>query len=192
MSTRDTFLARLRAGLRGLPPDAINDIVGDYDAHFAEAAAAGRNQDEVAAKLGDPTRLARELRAEAGLKRWEEQRSAGSALGAIVAVLGLATLDLFVLLPVLIGAAGAVFGLIIGGAVSFLVGAICLILALLDITPGFSGSYLQGVLLTLGITSGGASVVALCVLFVIGAVNLLVRYGRLHIRAVAPALPTNI
>ncbi len=186
MSNRQAYLNRLRAGLRGLPQPAITDIMADYEAHFNEAAAAGRSEADVAAKLGDPTRVARELRAEAGLRRWEEQRSAGSALGAIVAVLGLATFDLFILLPVLLTAGSAVFGLIIGGAVVCLAGAILLLLALVDLLPGFSGSWIQGILLCLGVTSGGAATVAFCVLFVIGTVNLLVRLGRLHMRAVAP------
>jgi uncharacterized membrane protein len=180
----------LRAALKGLPSPAVADIVADYEAHFTEAAAAGRSEADVAAKLGDPVRVARELRAEAGLRRWEEQRSAGSALGAIVAVLGLATFDLFILLPALLTAGSAVIGFIIGGAVVCLVGAIMLLVALVDLLPGFSGSWIQGILLALGVTSGGASTVAFCVLFVIGAVNLLVRLGRLHMRAVAPVTGT--
>jgi uncharacterized membrane protein len=186
MSTRQAYLIRLRAGLRGLPPSAIADIMADYEAHFSEAATAGRNEEEVAAKLGEPGRVARELRAEAGLRRWEERRSAGSALGAIVAVLGLATIDLFILLPVLLAAASAVFGLVLGGIAVCLAGAIMLPVAIIDLLPGFTGTWFQGVLLALGLTSGGASVVAFCTLFVIGTVNLLARYGRLHYRAVAP------
>jgi len=186
VSTRQAFLSRLRAGLKGLPQPAIDDILEDYNAHFNEAAAAGRTEEDVAAKLGDPIRVARELRAEAGLRRWEEQRSAASALGAIVAVLGLATIDLFILLPVLLTAGSAVFGFLIGGACVCLAGALMLLVAIVHLLPGFSGSWLQGVLLALGVTSGGASVVAFCVLFIIGTVNLLVRYGRLHMRAVAP------
>jgi uncharacterized membrane protein len=186
VSTREVYLSRLRAGLRGLPQSATADIMADYEAHFSDAAAAGRNEDEVAAKLGEPGRVARELRAEAGLRRWEERRSAGSALGAIVAVLGLATIDLFILLPVLLAVASAVFGLVLGGFVVCLVGALMLPMAIIHLLPGFSGTWLQGVLLALGLTSGGASVVACCSLFVIGTVNLLARYGRLHYRAVAP------
>ena len=189
MSTREVFLNRLRAGLRGLPAAAIDELMADYQAHFAEAAAAGRTDEDVAAKLGDPARLARELRAEAGLKRWEEHRSAGAALSAIVAVLGLATIDLFILLPLLIAAGASVLGLMIVGIAVLLGGTVFLLAALLNFTPGFSGSWLQGVLLMLGITSGGASLIAFCTLFVIGAINLLVRYGRLHMRAIAPVQP---
>ena len=54
--TRQAFLARLRDGLRGLPPRAVSDIVADYEAHFAEGEAHGRSEAEVAAALGEPWR----------------------------------------------------------------------------------------------------------------------------------------
>ena len=60
--TREGFMSRLRAGLSGLPDAAIADIAADYDTHFTEGAAAGRNEADVAAALGDPDRLARELK----------------------------------------------------------------------------------------------------------------------------------
>ena len=79
---RQAFIDRLRLGLSGLPAQAVNEAVADYETHFAEGAAAGRTEDEVAAALGDPARLARELRAEIGLKKWEETRNPTSAAGA--------------------------------------------------------------------------------------------------------------
>ena len=45
---REQFLAELRAALRGLDPQEIDDIVADYRAHFAEAQAAGRSEQDVA------------------------------------------------------------------------------------------------------------------------------------------------
>ena len=47
--TRQAFLARLREGLRGLPPQAVADIMADYEAHFADGEAAGRTEAEVSA-----------------------------------------------------------------------------------------------------------------------------------------------
>ena len=73
--TRDAFMARLREGLRGLPQQTASEILADYETHFADGEAAGRSEAEVAEALGDPARLARELRAEIGLQRWETQRS---------------------------------------------------------------------------------------------------------------------
>ncbi|HKU99815.1 MAG TPA: DUF1700 domain-containing protein, partial [Vineibacter sp.] len=68
--TRAAFLASLRSGLSGLPAADIDDILADYASHFDEGLAAGRSEDDVAAALGDARQLARELRAEAGLRRW--------------------------------------------------------------------------------------------------------------------------
>ena len=56
--TRDQFIARLRSGLAGMSPEAIDDIVSDYETHFAEGIASGRTEDQVADALGDPDRLA--------------------------------------------------------------------------------------------------------------------------------------
>jgi uncharacterized membrane protein len=69
--TRDQFIARLRSGLAGMSPEAIDDIVSDYEAHFVEGLANGRTEDQVAEALGDPDRLARDLRAAAPATPWE-------------------------------------------------------------------------------------------------------------------------
>lgn len=185
---RQSFMAALRGGLRGLSADTIEDIASDYEAHFSDGAAAGRSEAQVAAALGDPKRLARELKAEAGLKRWEEERNPSSAMAALAAVLGLATIDILILLPMLIALGGilfglfaSAFGLLIGGAV--LVGG------------GFSGSVvppgLDGrtmVLLGLGLVSLGVALGAVLIPAVVGLLNLLGRYGRLHYRLLQPAL----
>ena len=68
---RAEFLSRLRNGLAGLPGAQADEIIADYGGHFDEALAAGRSEEEVSAALGDPARLARELRAESGLRHWE-------------------------------------------------------------------------------------------------------------------------
>ena len=98
---REEFLAGLRAGLRGLPQNEIEDIVSDYAAHFADAMEAGRGEVEIAASLGDPRHLADELGAEAKLRRWETSRNPRNFLRAGSAVIGLQAFNLFILLPVL-------------------------------------------------------------------------------------------
>ena len=44
--------------------------------------AAGRTEAEVASALGDPVRLARELKAEAGIQRWHQEKNPSAAAGA--------------------------------------------------------------------------------------------------------------
>ncbi len=110
--TRNEFLNDLRAGLTGLKAQDIDDIIADYESHFADGAEAGRSEQDVAAALGDPGRLARELRVEAGFKRWQNERNAGNLLGIVIALLGLATIDFMLLLPAL----GALAGFLVGFA----------------------------------------------------------------------------
>ena len=57
---RAAFLRRLSDGLAGLPAREAEDILDDYSAYFDEGFADGRSEEDVAAALGDPARLARE------------------------------------------------------------------------------------------------------------------------------------
>ena len=59
--TRAAFLARLREGLRGLPPQTVNEVIVDYDTHFTDGVSDGRTEEDVAQALGDPSRLASRL-----------------------------------------------------------------------------------------------------------------------------------
>lgn len=59
---RDQFLSTLERGLRRLPPQKRAEIVADYRSYFAEGLAAGRDEATVASSLGNPARLAAELR----------------------------------------------------------------------------------------------------------------------------------
>jgi len=183
--TRQIFLQRLRDGLRGLPPQTIDDIVADYEAHFVEGEAAGRSEAEVANALGDPDRLARELRAEAGLRQWEQQQNPSAAMGAVFAVIGLGALDLLIVLPVLIGVVGAMFGLAMGVLAAFLAGG-----AVFVGGPFFDppGGPVTAIFAGLGLMAGSMSAGAVLTLVTIGLVNALVWYGRLHFRLLKPAL----
>ena len=183
--TRQAFMTRLREGLRGLPPSMQADIVADYENHFAEGLAAGRSEDEVAAALGDPGRLSRELRAEHGLKRWEEERTASAGAGAVFAVLGLGAIDLLILLPLLMGIGGAIFGVGVAAVAIFIAGGVVFAAGPFAGAPGGAAA---AILAGVGLMSGAASLGAVLTLVTIGLVNALVWYGRLHYRLLKPAL----
>ncbi|QUD89466.1 DUF1700 domain-containing protein [Phenylobacterium montanum] len=183
--SRQAFISRLRLGLSGLPPQVINDIAADYEAHFDEGAAAGRSEAEIAAALGDPDRLARELRAEASLKNWEAQRNPSAAAGAIFAILGLGAIDLLVLLPILMSIGGTLFGFAIAALACFAAGAVVFVAG-----PVFvHGLPIAAVMMAgLGIMALATFIGSLTTLVTIGFVNALVWYGRLHMRVLKPAL----
>ncbi|MFI4935038.1 MAG: GIN domain-containing protein [Caulobacterales bacterium] len=138
---RQEFLAALRAGLHGMPPKTVDDIVADYDAHFVDGLAAGRTEAQVAEALGDPGKLARELRAAAGPGGWDEwqaPRAAASAsasffrsmsrhgpLGWLVIVL--VALIVLSVLPTVISIVGALIGIVL--TIALVVAIIAAILA---------------------------------------------------------------
>jgi uncharacterized membrane protein len=183
--TRHEFMSKLKAGLSGLPAATVADMTADYEAHFTEGLAAGRNEADLAAALGDPARLARELRAEAGLKAWQETRSPSTAATAVFAVLGLGAIDIIFLLPILMGVAGTLFGLFVAVIACLFVGAALLIGGPFYHGPGgIVGMMFAG----LGLMAGSASIGALLTLVTIWLMNGLVWYGRLHYRLLKPAM----
>src|SRR6185503_19252671 len=101
---------------RGLPPAEIEELMDDYVSHFADGLAAGRSEAEIAAALGDPVRLARELRAEVGLRRWEEERTPANFFAALAGFLALIAVDFVFLLPLV---AGLMLFTLIAGIVVF-------------------------------------------------------------------------
>lgn len=183
--TRIEFLDRLCKGLKGLPPAALKDIMADYEAHFKDAAAEGRAESEVAEALGDPDRLARELRAEAGVKSWDEAKTPSNASSAIIGILGLGAIDILILLPLaggvigtLIGIFAAAIGGFIGGGVLFAAGPFM----------GLPGGIVAALLGGFGIMALAATIGAITLALTIWLVNGLVWYARLHYRVLKPAL----
>lgn len=183
--TRDQFIERLKQGLAGLSAAAMADIVADYEAHFADAATAGRSEAEVAEALGNPARLARELRAEAGMKNWETAKTPSSAAGAILGILGLGALDVFVLLPILGGVVGTLIGVFTAAIGMFIAGGVVFAVSPFNIIDiGVAAGLLAGV----GIMAGAAALGAFTAALSIWLINGIVWYARLHYRVVKPAL----
>jgi uncharacterized membrane protein len=186
---RSDFLSELRRGLAGLSQPQIEDLVRDYDSHFSEGRVAGRSEEEIAAALGDPARLARELRAEAGFKRWESERSPGSLAGVVLALLGLATFDIMFLFPFLMVLAAFILGF---GAATVGVFIAGIVISMLSLFPGlalfglagnFSGALAMG-LLGVGLIAGSVGLGALFWLVLDFLARLLVRYARLHFQLI--------
>jgi len=183
--TRAEFLTRLRRGLNGLPPETIDEIVADHEAHFVEATAAGRNDPEIAAALGNPERLAREVRAEAGLSRWEAEKTPSTAVAAIVALIGLASLDILFLLPLLVGVVSSLAAVFVAAIAVFIAGGVVMVAGPFAGPPG---GPLVAILIGVGIMALGVLMAAVTAVLTIWLVNALVWFARLHFRLLKPAL----
>ncbi|CAN5428187.1 DUF1700 domain-containing protein [soil metagenome] len=183
--TRAEFLSRLKRGLVGLPTSTAADIVNDYETHFDDGLQAGRTEAEVATALGDPERLARELKAEAGVQRWRQEQTPSAAAGAVFAVLGLGAIDILILLPLLMGVIGTLFGFFVAVIACFFAGG-----AIMVTGPfaGFPGGGFAAFLAGLGLMAGSVAIGALRSVATIWLVNGLVWFARLHYRLLKPAL----
>lgn len=183
--TRAEFMARLKRGLIGLPTTTAADIANDYESHFEDGVAAGRTEAEVAAALGDPDRLARELRAEAGVMRWKQEQSASSAAGAIFAILGLGAIDILILLPIVLPVLGAVLSILVTGVFLFFAGGFVLVAGPF---MGAPGGPVAAVLLGVGLMGLGLAMGAAMALLTKWLIDATVWYARLHYRVLKPAL----
>jgi uncharacterized membrane protein len=178
--SRALFLSQLRLGLRGLSPGEIDEICADYESHFADAVESGRSETEIAAALGNPVQLAREWRAESGLRNWETKSSPGNFLRASWALIALMAFDVVILLPLVLG---LLFGAGVALYVFYLLGrtGFGLMTGLFFgdgmIAPGLAG---------LGMLCGAISAAALIALLLGLGLRLLGRYARLHYRLARP------
>ena len=175
--TRALFITRLRQGLKGLSPGEIDEIVMDYEVHFSDAIAAGRNESDVAASLGDPLRLGHELSAETKMRRWEMRRSPHNFVQAGLGLVGLQAFNIFILLPVIAGlavcAAVAAYVLYIVGSTG---------LHLLGGLLSGNGNVLVPALVGLGLICGVVGIGGLIMLLLGAGLRLLGRYVRLNYR----------
>jgi uncharacterized membrane protein len=186
VSARVEFLTSLRAGLRGSPAVAVDEIVADYAAHFAEGAAANRSESEIAAALGDPLALADELRMNLRIDSFEAAPSARSAAQVVGGAVALGAINIGLLCfaaPLLAFAAVASIVAIFafaGAGLWFLFAG-----ASLELPGGLGTTVLCG----LGLIAAAVSLAA----FVLLAGKLLVsgvgRYARLRFRLL-PRLST--
>lgn len=178
--TKLEFLDTLRRRLGGLPQAEIDELVSDYATHFADGMAAGRSEAGIAAALGDPMRLARELRAEAGFRRWETARTPANFFAVLFGFLALIAVDFVFLLPLLVGL--ALFTLITGIVLLALcIAGIALMMKVFSWDYGlFSGHYLTRTFSGLGLLGFGVGGGALLLLMIDYVVRLLGKFARLH------------
>jgi uncharacterized membrane protein len=177
--TQAEFLSILRERLRGLPPAEIEELMDDYASHFAEGVAEGRSEAEIAAALGDPLRLARELRAEAGLRRWESARTPANFFTAMIGFLALIAVDFMFLLPLLGALAlAALIGFL--AMLGLCVAGLALVMKLFSFDHGLSLHYLTRILSGVGLLGLGVGGGALLLMAAAYVIRLLARFARLH------------
>lgn len=114
--TKTEFLQALERELQKLKEDEREEILYDFEEHFAAGLAEGKKEDEIANDLGAPKMIAKELLVDYRITQAETDKSVKNILQAIVATVSLSFFNLIFVL----GPAAAIIGVYIGLSVTAL------------------------------------------------------------------------
>lgn len=95
---KEQFLKQLEASLKRLSMEERKDILQDYEEYFAMGMENGKSEQEIAASLGNPKQIAKELLASYHLDMVEQKASASNILRAVWAVIGLGFFNVLIVL----------------------------------------------------------------------------------------------
>lgn len=96
------YLDALKRAMAGLPAEAQAKTLAYYEQRFVDGVAAGLSEEEVAKGLDDPKKIAMTLRANTHMRAFEEKKNPANFVRLMVAVLGLAIFNLFMVVPAVV------------------------------------------------------------------------------------------
>lgn len=102
---KQAYLDALQKALAGLPPETVAKTLAYYEQRFVDGAMAGRTEQEIAADLGEPRKIAMTLRANVHMSAFEQKKTPVNAARMAVSVAGLAIFNLFMVVPAMVYAA---------------------------------------------------------------------------------------
>jgi len=102
---KQAYLDALRKALAGLPPETVAKTLAYYEQRFVDGVMAGRTEQEIAADLGEPRKIAMTLRANVHMSAFEQKKTPVNAARMAVSVAGLTIFNLFMVVPAMVYAA---------------------------------------------------------------------------------------
>lgn len=173
--TKNEYLLQLKNELRKNNISDTDDILGEYEQHFAFKFADGFSEEEIAAKLGDPSELASQFMPNATQNKYGGRK--------IVTIIGIIFADLFVgvfFLTLFIFA--AVMGIV---TIATAIIGICLLggYNLNNLIPGMP--YLCAIIYSVSLLALAVLSAAACIYFVVFTGQLMRSYKRFHVNAIA-------
>lgn len=106
---KERFLSSMDKSLKGLSREERRDIIHDFEEHFVFGLEEGKGEQEIAASLGSPEKIAKELLASYHLGKVEATATTGNVIRAVWAVIGLGFFNLVIVLGPFIALAAVVF-----------------------------------------------------------------------------------
>lgn len=107
---KEQFFKELNHSLQTIPEDERQDMIHDFEEHFSFALAEGKTEEDIAASLGAPRQIAKELNASYHLEQVETKATTGNVFRAVWAAIGLSFFNLIIVLGPFIGLGAIVLG----------------------------------------------------------------------------------
>ncbi len=99
---KQAYLDALHKALAGLPPETVARTMAEYEQRFIDGMVAGRGEQEIAAELGEPRKVAMALRANVHLDAYKQAKTPASWARMAVSFIGLAVFNLFMVVPAMV------------------------------------------------------------------------------------------
>ncbi|WP_283150011.1 DUF1700 domain-containing protein [Silvimonas soli] len=115
---QQAFMSQLERSLAGLAQADIEQILADYAEYFRAAIQLGRREEDVAASLGDPKRLGRDLRVQKLYGAWQEKRTFSGLVRTVAAIARLGVLNFLLAIPFMIYLCVLTMGIFVSGALA--------------------------------------------------------------------------
>lgn len=115
--TKEQFLKQLESSLHKLSKAERQDILQDYEEHFNIGLEEGKTEEQIAASLGSPSQIARELLDSNSLEKAEKKGTAVKIIRSVWTAIGLIFFNLLIVLGPFIALVGVMFGFWVAGAV---------------------------------------------------------------------------
>ncbi len=96
------FLDALKRAMAGLAPELQAKTLAYYEQQFVDGEATGKTEAEIATSFDDPKKIAMTLRASTHMKAFEEKKNPANAVRMLIAAMGLAIFNLFMVVPAIV------------------------------------------------------------------------------------------
>ncbi|MGW8392362.1 DUF1700 domain-containing protein [Pseudoduganella sp. HUAS MS19] len=97
--SKNEYLDALKKSLAGLPPEVAARTMAYYEQCFVDGMTAGKTEEEIAAGLDAPRKIAMTLRANAHRSAFEQKRGPAGLARMVFSLIGLGIFNLFMVVP---------------------------------------------------------------------------------------------
>jgi uncharacterized membrane protein len=175
---KKTYLTELAKELKILSKVEKDEVLADFDEHFAIASGKGRSESDIIQGLGAPRKVAKEILVQYEITKADANPSFNSVSTAVFAAVGLGMFNLlFVFVPFILVLTIPI--LLLGSAILFMLSPILLL-----IQDGFTFTYVKELFLMLGLVGFGLILLIGAIKFSSIMYKLVLKYLKFNLRMV--------